>query len=61
MMSSEPFLVWYTIAVSASSLGQVKNFISIGGPHAGTASVPLCGVSLLHSSQFITLVIIVSN
>ncbi|VAH06328.1 unnamed protein product [Triticum turgidum subsp. durum] len=25
----------------------VKNFISIGGPHAGTASVPLCGVSLL--------------
>ncbi|OQU92132.1 hypothetical protein SORBI_3001G296400 [Sorghum bicolor] len=21
----------------------VKNFISIGGPHAGTASVPLCG------------------
>lgn len=23
---------------------QVKNFISLGGPHAGTASVPLCGV-----------------
>ncbi|RRT72522.1 hypothetical protein B296_00026967 [Ensete ventricosum] len=23
----------------------VKNFISLGGPHAGTASVPLCGVS----------------
>ncbi|MCD7470554.1 hypothetical protein HAX54_010517 [Datura stramonium] len=22
---------------------QVKNFISLGGPHAGTASVPLCG------------------
>jgi palmitoyl-protein thioesterase len=21
----------------------VKNFISLGGPHAGTASVPLCG------------------
>ncbi|PPS09863.1 hypothetical protein GOBAR_AA10803 [Gossypium barbadense] len=26
---------------------QVKNFISLGGPHAGTASVPLCGVSAL--------------
>lgn len=26
--------------------GQVKNFISLGGPNAGTASVPLCGVSL---------------
>jgi len=25
----------------------VKNFISIGGPHAGTASVPLCGSGLL--------------
>ncbi|XP_019226155.1 PREDICTED: palmitoyl-protein thioesterase 1-like isoform X2 [Nicotiana attenuata] len=24
-------------------LSQVKNFISLGGPHAGTASVPLCG------------------
>ncbi|KAK4802729.1 hypothetical protein SAY86_000932 [Trapa natans] len=23
---------------------QVKNFISLGGPHAGTASVPLCGI-----------------
>ncbi|KAL1548005.1 palmitoyl-protein hydrolase [Salvia divinorum] len=23
--------------------GEVKNFISLGGPHAGTASVPLCG------------------
>ncbi|CAN6579499.1 unnamed protein product [Malus baccata var. baccata] len=23
--------------------GVVKNFISLGGPHAGTASVPLCG------------------
>nr|GFB05498.1 palmitoyl-protein thioesterase 1-like [Tanacetum cinerariifolium] len=21
----------------------VKNLISLGGPHAGTASVPLCG------------------
>ncbi|RZS05976.1 hypothetical protein BHM03_00036560 [Ensete ventricosum] len=27
----------------------VKNFISLGGPHAGTASVPLCGVSVLES------------
>lgn len=26
-------------------LKQVKNFISLGGPHAGIASVPLCGVS----------------
>jgi len=25
----------------------VKNFISIGGPHAGTASVPLCGSGFL--------------
>ncbi|XP_044971958.1 palmitoyl-protein thioesterase 1-like isoform X3 [Hordeum vulgare subsp. vulgare] len=25
----------------------VKNFISIGGPHAGTASVPLCGSGIL--------------
>ncbi|KAJ0048541.1 hypothetical protein Pint_15812 [Pistacia integerrima] len=25
----------------------VKNFISLGGPHAGTASVPLCGVSIV--------------
>ncbi|XP_061368300.1 uncharacterized protein LOC133311290 isoform X2 [Gastrolobium bilobum] len=24
----------------------VKNFISLAGPHAGTASVPLCGVSI---------------
>ncbi|OEL21110.1 hypothetical protein BAE44_0017870 [Dichanthelium oligosanthes] len=28
-------------------LSQVKNFISIGGPHAGTASVPLCGSGFL--------------
>ncbi|CAN6294262.1 unnamed protein product [Urochloa humidicola] len=27
----------------------VKNFISIGGPHAGTASVPLCGAHLAPS------------
>ncbi|XP_022735925.1 palmitoyl-protein thioesterase 1-like isoform X2 [Durio zibethinus] len=26
---------------------QVKNFISLGGPHAGTASVPLCGTGIL--------------
>lgn len=26
---------------------QVNNFISLGGPHAGTASVPLCGCSVL--------------
>ncbi|XP_042950894.1 palmitoyl-protein thioesterase 1-like isoform X1 [Carya illinoinensis] len=25
----------------------VKNFISLGGPHAGTASVPLCGSGVL--------------
>jgi len=25
---------------------QVKNFVSLGGPHAGTASVPLCGSGL---------------
>ncbi|KAF8412937.1 hypothetical protein HHK36_000909 [Tetracentron sinense] len=27
----------------SSSDAKVKNFISLGGPHAGTASVPLCG------------------
>ncbi|XVE65139.1 hypothetical protein DITRI_Ditri07aG0157300 [Diplodiscus trichospermus] len=26
---------------------QVKNFISLAGPHAGTASVPLCGSGIL--------------
>lgn len=31
-------------------LKQVKNFVSLGGPHAGTASVPLCGVSIILSS-----------
>lgn len=25
----------------------VKNFVSLGGPHAGTASVPLCGTGIL--------------
>nr|DAD18405.1 TPA_asm: hypothetical protein HUJ06_019868 [Nelumbo nucifera] len=25
----------------------VKNFVSLGGPHAGTASVPLCGSSFI--------------
>ncbi|WOL15964.1 hypothetical protein Cni_G24746 [Canna indica] len=25
----------------------VKNFISIGGPHAGTASIPLCGSGII--------------
>ncbi|GAU16477.1 hypothetical protein TSUD_167090 [Trifolium subterraneum] len=30
----------------------VKNFISLGGPHAGTASIPLCGVKPYgHSSK----------
>ncbi|CAN6305855.1 unnamed protein product [Urochloa humidicola] len=32
---------------SIVGLSQVKNFISIGGPHAGTASVPLCGSGFL--------------
>ncbi|KAM3403398.1 hypothetical protein ACQJBY_006878 [Aegilops geniculata] len=32
---------------SIIGLSQVKNFISIGGPHAGTASVPLCGSGFL--------------
>jgi palmitoyl-protein thioesterase len=31
----------------------VKNFISLAGPHAGTASVPLCGVSLSYCLQVI--------
>ncbi|KAG9149193.1 hypothetical protein Leryth_003193 [Lithospermum erythrorhizon] len=25
----------------------VKNFVSLGGPHAGTASVPLCGTGIM--------------
>lgn len=28
-----------------SILQQVKNFISLAGPHAGTASIPYCEVS----------------
>jgi len=32
-------------------LEQVKNFISLAGPHAGTASVPLCGVSIIVAFQ----------
>lgn len=32
-------------------LEQVKNLISLGGPHAGTASVPLCGVSIIVAFQ----------
>ncbi|XP_012070048.1 palmitoyl-protein thioesterase 1 isoform X3 [Jatropha curcas] len=31
-------------------LSQVKNFISLAGPHAGTASVPLCGVQVLRTA-----------
>lgn len=30
---------------SNTSLRQVKNFISLAGPHAGIASIPFCGVS----------------
>ncbi|KAG5076522.1 hypothetical protein JHK82_055217 [Glycine max] len=29
-----------------------KNFISLGGPHAGTASIPLCGVCADHVLPF---------
>ncbi|KAH1223528.1 Palmitoyl-protein thioesterase 3 [Glycine max] len=29
----------------------VKNFISLGGPHTGTASVPICGVSTIVAFQ----------
>ncbi|KAH1223524.1 Palmitoyl-protein thioesterase 1 [Glycine max] len=32
-------------------LSQVKNFISLGGPHTGTASVPICGVSTIVAFQ----------
>ncbi|KAG8475011.1 hypothetical protein CXB51_031814 [Gossypium anomalum] len=28
-------------------LSQVKNFISLGGPHAGTASIPFCGSAVI--------------
>jgi hypothetical protein len=38
-------------AIHVLLLKQVKNFISIAGPHAGTASVPLCGVSIIISSE----------
>ncbi|RWW33676.1 hypothetical protein BHE74_00034778 [Ensete ventricosum] len=30
----------------------VKNFISLGGPHAGIASVPLCGVKIVTFSNY---------
>lgn len=38
-------------------LVQVKNFVSLGGPHAGIASVPLCGVSALSLPLFILFMI----
>ncbi|XP_028113687.1 palmitoyl-protein thioesterase 1-like isoform X9 [Camellia sinensis] len=31
-------------------LSQVKNFISLAGPHAGTASIPFCGENLAPAS-----------
>ncbi|CAN1748356.1 Palmitoyl-protein thioesterase 1 [Linum perenne] len=35
----------------------VKNFISLAGPHAGTASVPLCGVSsVMHTGEHLSMV-----
>lgn len=30
---------------------KVKNYVSLGGPHAGIASVPLCGVSFEFTSH----------
>ncbi|GMP54465.1 hypothetical protein CsSME_00019631 [Camellia sinensis var. sinensis] len=30
-------------------LSQVKNFISLAGPHAGTASIPFCGYKRLNN------------
>ncbi|GMP70049.1 hypothetical protein CsSME_00029076 [Camellia sinensis var. sinensis] len=30
-------------------LSQVKNFISLAGPHAGTASIPFCGHKRLNN------------
>lgn len=44
-----PALVLISISI------QVKNFISLGGPHAGTASVPLCGVYVLPIHHFLFL------
>lgn len=41
---------WY-FSVFCELMWQVRNFISLGGPHAGTASVPLCGVSLKNSKK----------
>ena len=53
-------LIYFTLHVRVSTISsiilshfiflmlffkQVRNLISLGGPHAGTASVPLCGVS----------------
>ena len=40
---------------------QVNNFVSLGGPHAGTASVPLCSVrafqaSTCHSLAFLSVI-----
>ncbi|KAG6497833.1 hypothetical protein ZIOFF_045739 [Zingiber officinale] len=39
----EEFRMGYNIV----GLSQVKNLISLGGPHAGTASVPLCGSGII--------------
>ncbi|CAN1289886.1 Palmitoyl-protein thioesterase 1 [Linum perenne] len=35
----------------------VRNLVSLGGPHAGTASVPMCGVRILDKSGIICIIL----
>lgn len=43
---SQGNLIGRGVVEICDGLPPVKNFISLGGPHAGTASVPLCGSGL---------------
>ncbi|URD83451.1 Palmitoyl-protein thioesterase [Musa troglodytarum] len=40
-------LIGRAVVESCEGGPPVKNFISLGGPHAGTASVPLCGSGII--------------
>lgn len=44
---SQGNLIGRAVVESCEGGPPVKNFISLGGPHAGTASVPLCGSGII--------------
>ncbi|KAL5225537.1 hypothetical protein ABZP36_012176 [Zizania latifolia] len=44
---SEGNLIGRAVIEYCDGAPPIKNFISIGGPHAGTASVPLCGSGIV--------------